>query len=127
MALEVFHYPTETHVCNYANLMDYLIDTEKDVDLLVEKGIIVNCLGDNESIAKMFNTICSRITPSPSCYHQIAEDMKNHYNKRWNHLKATLISVYFTNLWTGTATVAAIVLLILTVIQAVCSIKSVPK
>ncbi|TXG62538.1 hypothetical protein EZV62_009532 [Acer yangbiense] len=125
MALEVFHYPTQTYVCNYADLMGYLIDTAKDVDLLVEKKIIGNFVGDSEAIAKMFNTICSRITPSPSCYNTIATDMTEHYNNRWNHLKATLRSVYFTNLWTGTATVAAVVLLILTVIQTVCSIMQV--
>ncbi|KAL5862308.1 hypothetical protein ACOSQ3_003595 [Xanthoceras sorbifolium] len=125
MALELFHYPTQTYVCHYADLMDYLIDTAKDVELLAENGIIANCLGENEAIAKMFNRLCSRITPSPSCYFGIADDMKTHYNNRWNHAKATLRSVYFPNLWTGTATVAAVVLLILTVIQTVCSLMQV--
>ncbi|TXG62540.1 hypothetical protein EZV62_009534 [Acer yangbiense] len=81
MVLEVFHYPTQTYVCNYADLMDYLINTAKDVDLLVEKGIIGNCVLDNEAIAKMFNTLCSHITPSESCFYGIAEKMKTHYTK----------------------------------------------
>ncbi|KAK2650761.1 hypothetical protein Ddye_018250 [Dipteronia dyeriana] len=125
MALEVFHYPSQTYICNYVDLMDYLIDSGKDVDFLADKGIIGNCVGDNEAIAKMFNTLCSRITPSPSCYYTIAVDMKKHYDYSWNHLKFTLRSVYFSDLWTGTATVAAVILLILTVIQTVCSIMQV--
>ncbi|KAK2650759.1 hypothetical protein Ddye_018248 [Dipteronia dyeriana] len=122
MVLEVFHYPTQTYVCNYADLMDYLINTAEDVDLLAEKEIIGNCVGDNEAIAKMFNTLCSRITPSESCFHGIADKMKTHYDNRWNLAKATLRRVYFNNVWTGNATIAASLLLILTAIQAICSI-----
>ncbi|KAK2650756.1 hypothetical protein Ddye_018245 [Dipteronia dyeriana] len=122
MALEMFHYPTQTHICNYAVLMDYLIDSAKDVDLLVDKKIIVNCVGDNEAIHKMFNRLCSHITISGSCYYKDAEKMKTHYNNKCNHAKATLMSVYFNNLWTTTATFAATFLLLLTVTQTICSI-----
>ncbi|KAK2650751.1 hypothetical protein Ddye_018240 [Dipteronia dyeriana] len=122
MALEMFHYPTQTHICNYAVLMDYLIDTAKDVELLIEKEIIVNCVGENEAIAKMFNRLCSHMILSDSCYFDTAKKIKAHYKSPWNHLKATLKSVYFGNLWTGTATVAAAFLLILTAAQTVFSI-----
>ncbi|KAK0583433.1 hypothetical protein LWI29_036903 [Acer saccharum] len=121
MALEMFHYPKQTHICNYAILMDYLIDTAKDVELLVEKEIIVNCVGENEAIAKMFNRLCSHIILSDSCYHDIAKKIKAHYKSPWNHLKATLKIVYFGNLWIGTATLAAAFLLILTATQTVFS------
>ncbi|TXG71976.1 hypothetical protein EZV62_000555 [Acer yangbiense] len=43
MALEQCHYPGETHICNFILVMDYLINTVEDVDLLVDEGIIVNC------------------------------------------------------------------------------------
>ncbi|GLT69092.1 hypothetical protein SLA2020_412710 [Shorea laevis] len=42
MALEQCHYPSKTYICNYVVLLDYLIDTEQDVELLVEKKVIVN-------------------------------------------------------------------------------------
>ena len=58
MAFELFYYPTDTKLCHYAQLMDRLIDTTEDVDFLVEKEIIINRLGDAESIVKMFNGIC---------------------------------------------------------------------
>ncbi|XP_044482187.1 UPF0481 protein At3g47200-like [Mangifera indica] len=61
MALEQCHYPSDTRVCNYVRLMDYLINTEKDVDLLVRKGIIRNRMGDNISVVNLFNRLSLEI------------------------------------------------------------------
>ncbi|KAJ4705229.1 hypothetical protein OWV82_022035 [Melia azedarach] len=125
MALEQRHYSSETHFCNYIHLMDYLINTEDDVNLLVEAGIISNYVGDNARIAKMFNEFGQQINASPSCYQDIIKDLNVHYNDPWNHAMATLKRVYFSNYWIGTATIAAIMLLFLTLIQTVCSILQV--
>ncbi|GAY33155.1 hypothetical protein CUMW_005890 [Citrus unshiu] len=126
MALEQCHYPQETVMCNYISLMDRLIDTEGDVNLLVEAGIISNGVGDIAKIAKMFNQLCQHISySSASCYYDVFMNLQAHYNDPWNHAKATLKRVYFTNLWTGTGTIAAVVLLVLTLIQTICSIRSV--
>ncbi|KAJ4705219.1 hypothetical protein OWV82_022026 [Melia azedarach] len=126
MALEQCHYPLETHVCNYIALMDDLINTKEDVNLLVEAGIISNQVGDTARIAKMFNELGLQIALStPSCYSNIVRDMKTHYEDPWNRAMATLKRVYFTNMWRGTGTIAAIFLLILTSIQTVCSILQV--
>lgn len=57
MALEQLHYPHDTQVCSFIDFMDYLIDTDRDVDLLVEKGILWNNIGDNAEIATMFNRL----------------------------------------------------------------------
>lgn len=38
MAFEQCHYPGTAFVCNYIAFLDFLIDTEQDVDLLVKKG-----------------------------------------------------------------------------------------
>ncbi|KAK3173903.1 hypothetical protein Dsin_032544 [Dipteronia sinensis] len=125
MAFEQLHYPWETHVCNYILLLDFLIDTEKDVDLLVEKDIIFNCLGDNAAIANMFNKLGFHVTPSYSGYYEVTEKLKAHYGNRWNHSKATLKRVYFSDPWIGTGTVVAVLLLLLTLVQTVCSILQV--
>lgn len=39
MALEQCHYPLSAYVCNYIAFLDFLIDTEQDVNLLFKKGI----------------------------------------------------------------------------------------
>ncbi|XP_031282065.1 uncharacterized protein LOC116140590 [Pistacia vera] len=125
MALEQCHYPRDAHVCNYVRLMDYLINTEKDVDLLVGNGIISNQMGDNDSIANMFNRLSVSINLSKSSYYDICVKLKQHCDNPWNRTKSTLKRVYFNNLWRGTATVAAVLLLLLTIIQTMCSILQV--
>ena len=125
MALEQCHYQREAFVCNYVDLMDKLIDTDEDVNLLAEAGIIFNYLGEATRTADMFNGLCLEIQLLESSYTGIIKDLIDHYDNRWNNAKATLKRVYFSNLWTGTATVAAVVLLVLTLIQTICSIMSV--
>ncbi|KAJ0081191.1 hypothetical protein Patl1_12016 [Pistacia atlantica] len=112
MALELCHYPSKTYICDYIHLMDSLINTENDVDLLSEKGISHNPSGDNSVTANMFNKLRLQIPPSQdSFYFTIYKDMRYHYNNRWNHAMETLNSMYFSNPWRGTATVVAIILL----------------
>ncbi|XP_062173688.1 UPF0481 protein At3g47200-like [Alnus glutinosa] len=78
MALEQFHYPSYTYICNYVLLLDYLITTTANVCLLVEKK----------------------------------QRLNEHVDNLWNHLMASLASVYFRNFWRGTATVAGILVLV---------------
>ena len=55
MALEQFHYPRKAYICNYIVLLDHLINTAEDVDLLVEKKVFVNWLGSNKAVATLIN------------------------------------------------------------------------
>lgn len=41
MALEQCHYTYAAYVCHYIAFLDFLIDTEQDVELLVNKGIYI--------------------------------------------------------------------------------------
>ncbi|KAL9426987.1 hypothetical protein AB3S75_033717 [Citrus x aurantiifolia] len=125
MALEQCHYPEETYICDYINLMDSLINSEEDVNLLADAGIISSHVGDNVKVAKMFNNICLHISLGDKCYRDVLKELKAHYENPWSHVVATLKRVYFNNLWRGTATFAAVLLLILTFIQTVCSILQV--
>ncbi|WCJ22983.1 hypothetical protein M5689_005036 [Euphorbia peplus] len=125
MALEQCHYPDDTYICNYIRLLDLLIDTAEDVDLLVEKKIIVNGLGDGGAVADLVNKLCNQIVEVKSCYFLVARDLNKYYESCGNQTMATLRSVYFGDLWRGTGTFAAIVLLVLTLIQTVCSILQV--
>ncbi|XP_031251415.1 putative UPF0481 protein At3g02645 [Pistacia vera] len=58
LAFEQCHYPSDTRFCNYIIFLDYLIDTEKDVDLLVGEGVIKNNLGNNTLVANLVNESC---------------------------------------------------------------------
>ncbi|KAG5384254.1 hypothetical protein IGI04_035724 [Brassica rapa subsp. trilocularis] len=97
IALEQFHYPKHTHVCSYALFLDYLIDTDKDVDLLIEK------------VAQMVNKLVTVIVDPGSYYYDIAGEV--------NKSKTILKRVYFGNPWTWTATIGTTFLLVMTLIQ----------
>ncbi|XP_044475452.1 uncharacterized protein LOC123203202 isoform X6 [Mangifera indica] len=125
MALEQCLYRENAQVCNYVELMDYLINDETDVELLIGSGIISNHMGDDASVATMFNKLNQHIPKSKSSYHNLSEQLKEHYNNPWNRAKTTLKRVYFSNPWRSTATVAAIILLFLTIIGTICSILQV--
>ncbi|KAF3974761.1 hypothetical protein CMV_001909 [Castanea mollissima] len=90
MALEQCHYPSEAYICNYIVLLDYLINSKEDVELLVEKRVIVNSLGSNQAVAEMVNKLCLEIVEMYSCYRHIADDLNKHYDSRWNKNMASL-------------------------------------
>ncbi|KAL0725367.1 hypothetical protein Bca4012_039966 [Brassica carinata] len=122
MALEQCHYPFNAHVCNFVLFLDHLIDTDKDVDLLVEKGIIQNCLGQPTSVSRMVNKLGLGIGVFASYYSDIGILVNEYYRNPVNRSKAVLMRVYFGDLWTGTATIAASLLLVMTLIQTWASI-----
>jgi hypothetical protein len=111
MALEQCHYPLKAYICNYFVLLDYLIDTREDVELLVGKKIIVNHLGSNEAVANIVNKLALEITETYSCYNDLAEKLNRHYDQCCNRNMGYLRSTYFHNLWRGTATAVGLILL----------------
>jgi len=54
--------PSSPYITEYIKIIDFLINTGKDVNILVEKKIIVNLLGDDDALATMVNNLCSNIT-----------------------------------------------------------------
>ncbi|EOX96421.1 Uncharacterized protein TCM_005670 [Theobroma cacao] len=122
MAFEQYYYPKKAYFCSYIKLLDSLVDTNEDVDLLVKEGIIVNRLGSSEAVAKMINKLAVGVVHSTLLYGEIGMDLDQHYKNSWNRRMATLKHVYFNDLWRGTATVAAFIVVILTLMQTVLAI-----
>jgi len=125
MALEQCLYQNEAYICSYIKFMDQLIDSAEDVGLLVGKEIITHRLGNDAAVSDMINKLCENISDPYTYYGDTCTNMNDHYKSRFNRAKATLKLVYFPNVWRGTGTVAAAILLILTLIQTITSVKSV--
>nr|POE66892.1 upf0481 protein [Quercus suber] len=117
MALEQCHYPNEAYICNYILLLDFLINSKDDVELLVEEGIIVNSLGSNKAVADMVNKLGHEIVEKNSYYYNVAEDLNKYYRNWWNKNMESLKTVYFRDIWRGTATVVGIIVLLVTVMN----------
>jgi hypothetical protein len=64
MALEQCHYQSDKYVTNYIRVLDFLIDIDRDVDLYVRKGILVNTLGDSNAVTTWVNKLNQQIFDS---------------------------------------------------------------
>nr|XP_023904729.1 UPF0481 protein At3g47200-like [Quercus suber]POF20171.1 upf0481 protein [Quercus suber] len=124
MALEQCSYRRDRYFTDFYLILDRLINTDKDVDLLSNKGIIVNSLGGNNVITSMINNLNRGIYRSnmDSNLCRLCEELNEFYEKTWHRWKAILRHQYFSIPWRVASTIAAIILLVLTLIQTVCSI-----
>ncbi|KAM7493061.1 hypothetical protein LguiB_027670 [Lonicera macranthoides] len=127
MALELCHYPSDSYIIDYITFMDYLINTPKDVDLLVQNGILENWLGDSKAAARLVNKLCVNITVDDNNFYffDICDALNKYYEAPMHKRKAILRRDYFNTPWKTASTIAAFVLLVLTFIQTVCSIISI--
>ncbi|KAK7382862.1 hypothetical protein VNO80_01988 [Phaseolus coccineus] len=124
IAFEQCHYPQETYISNYVSLMDSLIHTQLDVELLVEKEVIVHELGSHKDVASLVNGLCKHVvTNSDTCYYETINDLNQHYKNKWYHTMASLRLVYFRDLWRASSTVVGIAVLIFAVFQFIRALR----
>ncbi|XP_059626460.1 UPF0481 protein At3g47200-like [Cornus florida] len=119
-------------ISSYAMLMNSLIRSPKDIDLLCQKGIIIASRIDND-VTDFFDSICSKIVLSRFYYPRLCEQvnayrdsaewnrhkLKTSLLARWSRYKAALRNDYFSNPWRIISFVAAFILLVLTLLQTI--------
>ncbi|PPS08856.1 hypothetical protein GOBAR_AA11789 [Gossypium barbadense] len=117
-----------TYFVDYVVFMDNLINTGKDVQLLCKSGVIDNWLGDDEAVALMFNKLRDSIYMSEDFYYaEIFGRVNEHCQRKWNKWKAALKKNYFNTPWSLISFLAALVLLLLTLLQTIFSVLSYVK
>ncbi|GLT45351.1 hypothetical protein SLA2020_191870 [Shorea laevis] len=126
IACEQFDISDQPFLTEYVALMDSLINSGKDVELLCKSKIIVNLLGDDESVAVLFNRLGDHTNLSGEnfFYAQLFRDVNEHYEKPWNKWKAVLRHKYFNTPWAFISFFAATLLLLFTAIQTSFAIFS---
>ena len=109
----------------YTELMNGIIDTEEDVKLLRERGIILNRLKSDEEVANLWNGMSKsiRLTKVPFL-DKVIEDVNKYYNGRWTVKVGKFLKLYVFGSWQFLTLLAAILLLVMTAMQAVCSVCS---
>ncbi|XP_031490589.1 UPF0481 protein At3g47200-like [Nymphaea colorata] len=122
MAYERMHVGAGNEVSSYVSFMDTLIDSAKDVAMLQSKGIILNALGSDKAVAKLFNELSREVTIDPSSkLGEVHRRLGRYSTQKHNMWRANLIHTYFRNPWAILSLVAAVVLLALTIAQTVYS------
>uniref|UniRef100_A0A2P2IX97 UPF0481 protein At3g47200-like isoform X1 n=1 Tax=Rhizophora mucronata TaxID=61149 RepID=A0A2P2IX97_RHIMU len=124
MAFEQCFCGSTQYITSYVFLMDRLIDTASDVELLERKKIIQNNLGGGEDVSALFNKICKQIALQDFYFQGLCEKVNAYYNKPWHRYKATLKRDYFRNPWTITSLIAGFALLSLTLLQTIYTVLS---
>ncbi|KAM7490171.1 hypothetical protein LguiA_033092 [Lonicera macranthoides] len=124
IALELYHYPHDTYIIDYVTFFGCLLDTPRDIDLLVQNEIVSNHLDNTKDAAGFYSRLTTKTIMSYENFYfsRVSEDLNEYYRAPMNKLKATLKHDYFSTPWQTAATLAAIALLILTCIQTVFSV-----
>ncbi|XP_062176229.1 UPF0481 protein At3g47200-like [Alnus glutinosa] len=107
MALEQCYYPFDSYFTDYILVLDFLIDTTKDVDLLVRNRILVNGLGNSNAVTTFVNNLCREIfiLEANSDYCRLCKDLNTFYEDPRHSWKATLRCDYFSTPWRTASTV----------------------
>lgn len=124
MAFERLHARTQDNITAYVIFMDNIIDTAKDVALLRKKNILVNGLGSDEEMAELFNNRLSKgaAMSLSSTLNHVHLQVDAHCKKRWNRWRANLKHTYFNNPWAFISFIAALILLLATLLQTSYSV-----
>ncbi|XP_058082510.1 UPF0481 protein At3g47200-like [Magnolia sinica] len=111
---------SEATICftTYVSFMDCIINTSKDVALLYRNGIMDNMLGSDQEVAHLFNQLCIGTFDYPINYLSgLYCDVQKHCNTKWNLQWASLRRNYFTNPWASLSSIAAVILILVTIAQ----------
>ncbi|XP_038899472.1 UPF0481 protein At3g47200-like [Benincasa hispida] len=115
----------ETYLFHYVALLDDLIDTEKDVSILVKEKIISNTSGcSDQQVAELINNLRLNAPTFPDkCYYynHMSKELNDYCNKWWHRSMASLRRDYFNTPWASISFFAATFLLILTFLQTLFS------
>ncbi|GAY58134.1 DUF862 domain-containing protein [Citrus sinensis] len=121
LAFERMHCYTR-YLNDYIIMMNYLVSTSKDAELLLQNEIIG--LGNTEAVPTLFHNLdkgCA-INYYDFQYSGIISDLQAYCKLPWHKWKATLKQNYFNTPWASISVIAAVILLLLTSIQTVCSL-----
>ncbi|XP_034888373.1 UPF0481 protein At3g47200-like [Populus alba] len=126
-AFEQCHRLKHGYVSAYIFLMGVFLRASKDVEILVENRIVENWLLSNEEVVKLFYNlnIGNLLSRDDFLFKGLIKDLNAFCERPWNKWKATLKQDYFNTPWAALSVSGAVILLILTVLQSVCSILEV--
>ncbi|KAJ1267454.1 hypothetical protein BS78_07G057200 [Paspalum vaginatum] len=101
--------------------MNGIIDTDKDVKILSQSGVVVNHLKSDKEAADMWNGMCraTRLSKVPRLDAAIRE-VNAHRSRRAAARAQKLLKKYVFRSWRILTLLAAVVLLLMTAMQTTC-------
>ncbi|KAK3014880.1 hypothetical protein RJ639_008452 [Escallonia herrerae] len=112
------------YITSYAFLMDTLINTKEDVEVLEKAGVLENHLGASEDATRLFNTICKEVVLGEFTFLKQWHDVEAYCNSKWPSHVASLRRDYFSSPWVLISVIAGLILFVLTVVQTVYTVRA---
>ncbi|CAH9101896.1 unnamed protein product [Cuscuta europaea] len=112
----------------YLEFMNGIIDCAEDSRALREKGILFNHLKSDDEVADLWNGMSKsiRLTKVPFLDKVIA-DVNNYYSCKWRVKAGRFIMSYVYGSWKILTLLATVLLLLLSGLEAFCSVYSCPR
>ncbi|XP_010467974.1 PREDICTED: putative UPF0481 protein At3g02645 [Camelina sativa] len=102
----------------YTELINGIIDSEEDVRLLREQGVLVSRLKSDKEAAEMWNGMSKSVRLTKVGFlDKTIEDVNRYYTGRWKVKIGRLVEVYVYGSWQILAFLAAVLLLMLVSLQ----------
>lgn len=118
-------FPRHSSVISYVYFMDRLIDSDEDVRLLAEAGVIRNALGSHEELAYVWHKLCiSMLCGTTQKDRQTMEKLNRRTRTKWRRWMAAFKETYWERQpWLLVSILAGTVLLVLTFLQTIYTLK----
>ncbi|KAL7606726.1 hypothetical protein Lser_V15G17668 [Lactuca serriola] len=112
-------------VARYTELMNGIIDTEEDAKYLRERGIVLNHLKSDKEVADLWNGMSKSVKLTKVAkMDKVIEDVNKRYGRTWRVKMANFFNKYVFGSWKFLTVLAALFMLLLTGLQAFCSVYS---
>ncbi|XP_027333307.1 putative UPF0481 protein At3g02645 [Abrus precatorius] len=112
----------------YTELMNGIIDTEEDVRILRESGVLVNRLKSDKEVASMWNGMTTSVTVTKVPFLDKAIDNVNaYYDASWKVKVKGGMKKYVYGSWPCLTFLAANLIICLTALETLCSVYSCSK
>ncbi|TKW28556.1 hypothetical protein SEVIR_3G335800v4 [Setaria viridis] len=123
MALERLHAGAGNGVTAYVFFMDSMVGSARDVALLAARRVVHSAVGGDRAAARLLNGLSRDVVLEPgSALDGVHREVNAYCRKRWNRWRANLVHTYFRSPWSFMSLLAAVFLLVMTVLQTVYTV-----
>ncbi|TKY49525.1 putative UPF0481 protein [Spatholobus suberectus] len=128
VAYEACIAPEGMVLARYTELMNGIIDTEEDAKILREAGVLLNHLKSDKEVTSLWNgmTTLVKVTKVP-IIDKVIEDVNAYYSASWKVKVKRSMKKYVYASWPCLTFLAANILLLLSVVETVCTMYGCSK
>ncbi|PKI53649.1 UPF0481 protein At3g47200-like isoform X1 [Punica granatum] len=120
VAYEQCYSDSSKYITTYATFMGCLINTPSDAGLLCDQKVVENYFGTDDEVARFFNNVGKDVVFDihRSYLSRVFEDVNEYHRNNWHVRWAGFKHTYFDTPWSFISALAAVVLLLFTLVQS---------